>query len=64
MKNVVGKDGKCTSCSCGGACEGCVEACSLGALKRGDVVVIFPEKCIECGMCVEACDKGAISIEN
>ena len=57
------KDGKCTSCSCGGACEGCVEACSLGALKREDVVVIFPEKCIECGMCVEACDKGAIFIE-
>jgi len=58
------KDGKCTSCSCGGqCCKGCVEACPVEALKREDLVVINQEECISCGACVEACEKKAITLE-
>jgi NAD-dependent dihydropyrimidine dehydrogenase PreA subunit len=54
------KDGKCISCSCGGTCEGCVEACPTGALQRGVIVTFDPGKCIDCGLCVTACEHGAI----
>ncbi|MFH1972325.1 MAG: 4Fe-4S binding protein [archaeon] len=57
------KDGKCTSCSCGGACKGCVEACPVEALKREGLVVVNQEECISCGACVEACEKKAITLE-
>ena len=60
------KDGKCSSCGCGGvggACKGCVEACSVGALKRKKLVVVDAKKCIGCGACVSACKHGAISLE-
>ena len=56
------KDGKCTRCSCKGACEGCVEACPVEALKRGKLVEIDHEKCIECGACAAACEHDAISL--
>jgi len=56
------KDGKCTSCTCGGKCEGCVEACPVEALKREDIVKIDQNKCIGCGACVEVCPKDAISL--
>lgn len=56
------KDGKCTGCSCGGACVGCVEACPVGALERKDLVVFYADKCVECGACVDACKYKAISI--
>ena len=56
------KDGKCTSCSCEGACEGCVEACPVEALKREDVLKIDHDKCIQCGACVTACKHKAISL--
>ena len=56
------KDGKCTSCSCGGACVGCVEACPVGALERQKLVVFYPEKCVECGACVDACKYKAIAL--
>jgi len=56
------KDGKCTSCSCGGACVGCVEACPMEALSRKDKLIIDREKCVECGACVQACKHHAISL--
>ncbi len=56
------KDGKCTSCACGGACVGCVEACPVGALERKQLVVFYADKCVECGACVEACKYKAISL--
>ncbi len=56
------KDGKCTSCSCKGACEGCVEACPVEALKRGKIVEVDNKKCIESGACVVACEHEAISL--
>ena len=61
MINVVGK-GKCTSCSCGGKCEGCVEVCPVEALKREDLVILDKDKCIDCGACVSACKHDAISL--
>ena len=57
------KDGKCSSCKCGGACEGCVEICPVEALERKDLVVFHPDKCISCGACVAACKHNAISLE-
>ena len=56
------KDGKCTSCECGAACVGCVEACPAGALERKMLVEYDPAKCTDCGLCVDACKYNAISL--
>ncbi len=56
------RDGKCSSCSCGGKCEGCVEICPVGAFKREDVVKIDEAQCINCGACINSCKKNAISL--
>ncbi len=56
------KDGKCTSCSCKGECNGCVEVCPTGALTRGNKIEFNPKKCIDCGACVNSCEHGAISL--
>lgn len=57
------KDGACADCSCKRACEGCVEACPTGALKRGKVIEVDDEKCVDCGACMAACTHDAISLE-
>lgn len=57
------KDGKCSSCDCGGACEGCVEACPNDALKRGKLVDVDESKCTDCGLCIAACEHNAISLK-
>lgn len=58
------KDGRCVSACCGNGkvCEGCVEACPAGALKREKLVVFESDKCIECGLCVDACKHKAIKL--
>ena len=61
-KKCCWKDGKCTSCGCEGACEGCVEVCPTKALKRGKKVEYDKSKCIDCGVCVDACKHHAISL--
>ncbi|MFH0839495.1 MAG: 4Fe-4S binding protein [Candidatus Omnitrophota bacterium] len=57
------KDGKCVSCGCGSACDGCVEACPVGALERQKNVVFHPDKCIDCGVCITACKYGAVAMK-
>ncbi|UCC95841.1 MAG: 4Fe-4S binding protein [Candidatus Omnitrophota bacterium] len=58
------KDGKCSSCACGSACIGCVEACSAGALERKMIVEFNSAACVDCGACVDACKYGAISLSS
>jgi NAD-dependent dihydropyrimidine dehydrogenase PreA subunit len=57
------KNGKCQSCSCKGACNGCVEVCPVKALKREDLIVVDKDKCIDCGACITACEHNAITFE-
>jgi len=62
-KKCCWKDGKCKSCSCGGACVGCVEACPVEALERKKRLEIDATKCIECGACIAACKHEALTLE-
>ena len=62
IRGIFEQEGKCTSCSCGGACVGCVEACPVGALKREKRVEFDSSKCIDCGACIAACKHKAISM--
>lgn len=61
-KKCCWKDGKCSSCSCGGACVGCVEACPVGALTRKKKLELDKTKCIECGACVFSCKHKALKL--
>ena len=71
------EDGICLSCSCGNSvpsnnlvkivstssCVGCVEVCPTEALVREKRVIIYEEKCTDCGLCIDACKYGAISLD-
>lgn len=57
------KDGKCSSCECGEACVGCVEACPVDALQRKMLLEYDPLNCTDCGLCIDACKYNAISLE-
>lgn len=63
-KKCCWKNGKCSSCGCGGgkACVGCVEACAVGALSRKKKLEFDSKKCISCGACVASCKHNAISL--
>jgi len=61
-KKCCWKNGKCASCTCGGACNGCVEICPVQALKRGKKLEVDKDVCISCGACIGACKHGAISL--
>lgn len=63
-KKCCWKESKCTSCSCGGACIGCVEVCPVSALKRKKKLEYDKKKCIDCGACISACKHDAISLVN
>jgi Fe-S-cluster-containing hydrogenase component 2 len=63
-KKCCWKDGKCSSCSCGKACVGCVEVCPTSAIKRDKKVTVDLKKCISCGACVSACKHHAIILED
>jgi NADP-reducing hydrogenase subunit HndC len=56
------KDGKCTSCECGGTCVSCVDVCPVSALERKMIVEFDSKTCIDCGACVDACKYNAISL--
>lgn len=56
------KDGKCSSCSCGGACSGCVEVCPVQAITRKKSIEIDKTLCLDCGACVSACKHEALSL--
>ncbi|PIU62832.1 hypothetical protein COX58_02680 [archaeon CG_4_10_14_0_2_um_filter_Archaea_38_6] len=59
------KNGSCNNCSCksgSNSCNGCVEACPVGAMERHNEVVVDAEKCIDCGACAIACPKNAITL--
>jgi len=66
-KKCCWKDGKCSGCGCkcgkaSTGCIGCVEACPVGALKRGKKVMVDLDVCISCGACIVACKHKAISM--
>ncbi|MFA6088837.1 MAG: 4Fe-4S binding protein [Candidatus Woesearchaeota archaeon] len=63
-KKCCYKNGKCQECTCktGGKCDGCVEACPVGALVRKKIVEFNPKLCIDCGSCVPACKHDAIKM--
>ncbi len=44
------------------ACETCVEACAVDAIKVKETAEIDEETCIDCGACVDECPEGAISL--
>jgi ferredoxin len=67
------KEGKCSNssksgsgCGCGckdNVCNGCVEACPVGALERKDKLIINEDMCIDCGACIAACKHDALTFE-
>jgi len=56
------QNGKCKSCSCGGACTGCVEVCPVEALQRANTLIVDQNKCIGCGACVDVCKHHALKL--
>ena len=44
------KDGKAVDCNYDKTCQGCVEVCPAKALKREDILIFDPDKCISCNL--------------
>ena len=37
------------------ACGTCIEECPTASISEGDIYVISPETCIDCGVCADVC---------
>jgi ferredoxin len=37
------------------ACGACIPECPEGAISEGDIYIIDPELCDDCGSCAEVC---------
>jgi NAD-dependent dihydropyrimidine dehydrogenase PreA subunit len=44
------------------ACESCVAACPVEAIKIDGKAVVDEETCIDCGTCVDECPEKAIEL--
>lgn len=42
------------------ACGTCIDEYPVGAISEGDIYVIDPELCTDCGACAEVCPTEAI----
>ena len=43
--------------------DNCISECPVNAISEGDIYVIDPDACIDCGACAGVCPTGAIEPE-